>query len=148
MSSVEPPVDTSAEDVKGAAAETSLFRKGAGLLRILRSISDDLFTLVTLEARLAGLSIAMILGLGLAAGLLFLTAWLLLMAGLALWLVHVGLGWGGALLCIALINAMTGAGLVVLIIKLSRNLLFEATRRQVMAIVRDQEDAGAEKINS
>ncbi len=146
--SVDPSVDTPRDDVTNAADETSLFRKGVMLLRTARSIFDDLSTLVALETRLAVLSAAMIVGLGLAVGLLFVTAWLLLMAGLAWWLVQSGLGWGAALLCIALINALAGAGLVVPIIKLSRNLLFEATRRQITAIVREKEDASVEEINS
>ncbi len=148
MSSIDPSVDTPRDDVTNAADETSLFRKGMTLLRTIRSIFDDLSTLIALEARLAVLSAAMIVGLGLAVGLLFVTAWLLLMAGLAWWLVQWGLGWGAALLCIALINALTGAGLVVSIIKLSRNLLFEATRRQMTAIVRKKEDANVAESNS
>ncbi len=148
MSSVEPPADTPPDDVKNAAAEASLLRKGVALLRTWRAIFDGLAALAALEARLAGVSAAAILGLGLAAGLLFITAWLLLMAGFALWLVYLGLGWGLSLLCIALINVLTGGGLVVLIIKLSRNLLFQATRRQMTAIIREKEHANAEEINS
>ena len=148
MSSVEPPTDTPAEDVKDAPAEASLLRKGSALLRTWRAIFDGLAALAALEARLAGLSAAAILGLGLAVGLLFITAWLLLMAGFVLWLVSLGVGWGLALLCIALINVLAGAGLVVFIIKLSRNLLFQATRRQMTAIIREKEHASTEEINS
>ena len=148
MPSVDPPVaDTSPDDVKDAAAEASLLRKGSALLRTWRAIFDGLVALAVLEARLVGLSAAAILGLGLAAGVLFITAWLLLMAGFALWLVYLGAGWGLALLCIALINALTGGGLVVLIIKLSRNLLFQATRRQMTAIIREKQHAGTEEIH-
>lgn len=148
MSSVEPSGDAPAEDVKGAAVEASLLHKGAALLRAWHAIFEGLTALAALEARLAGLSAAAILGLGVAAGVLFAAAWLLLMAGLAVWLVDLGAGWGLALLCIALINALTGGGLVMLIIKLSRNLLFQATRRQMTAIIREKQHAGTEEIHS
>lgn len=148
MSSVEPPADTPADDAKGAATEASLLLQGAALLRTWRAIFDGLIALAALEARLAGLSAVAILGLAVAVGVLFVTAWLSLMAALAMWLVYLGAGWGAALLCIVIINALTGGGLVVFIIKLSRNLLFQATRRQMAGIMREKKHADTEEISS
>lgn len=126
------PSDPSAQpaEPKGAAEE-SLASAGAGLLRTFRSIASDILGLLALEARLAGLSIAAMLGLGVAAALLFIVAWLLLVAGIAFSLVDLGLGWGAALLITALLNVILGAILVRLIFVFSRNLLFKATRRQI-----------------
>ncbi len=104
---------------------------GVSLLRTFRSIVGDILGLLALEARLAGLSIAAMLGLGVAAALLFITAWLLFVAGIAFSLVDLGLGWGLALLITALLNIVLGVILVRLIFVFSRNLLFKATRRQM-----------------
>ncbi|MFZ5594794.1 MAG: hypothetical protein ACOY4D_11175 [Pseudomonadota bacterium] len=129
MSPSDPSAQPAAEP-KGAAEE-SLASAGAGLLRTFRSIASDILGLLALEARLAGLSIAAMLGLGVAAALLFIVAWLLLVAGIAFSLVDLGLGWGAALLITALLNVILGAILVRLIFVFSRNLLFRATRRQI-----------------
>ena len=131
MSSTAPPTPPSGEP-KGVAAEESLSGAGVSLLRTFRSIIGDILGLLALEARLAGLSIAAMLGLGVAAGLLFITAWLLFVAGIAYSLVDLGLGWGGALLITALLNIVLGVFLVRLIFLFSRNLLFKATRRQIV----------------
>lgn len=151
MSTPEPLLDTpTQDDPKGAAAEESPLRKGAALLHTFRSFMDDFLALAALEARLAGLSIAAMLGLGLAVGLLFVTAWLLLVAGGTLWLVDLGVGWGPALLVTALANVLMGIVLVVLIVNLSRNVLFKATRRQLAAGVRtnvEKNNAGFEKVD-
>lgn len=150
MSAPEPPLDTPTQDPKGAAAEESPLRKGAALLRTFRFFVDDFLALAALEARLAGLSIAAMLGLGLAVGLLFITAWLLLVAGGTLWLVGLGMGWGPALLVTALANVLMGIVLVVLIVNLSRNVLFKATRRQLAVSVRanvEKNNEGFEKVD-
>ncbi len=134
MSSVEPPADSSPVD----AAEPSLLHRATGLLHAIRAVFGGLCTLAAMEARLAGLSVIAILGLGVATGILFAATWLLLMAVLAMWLVQMGLGWGLALLCIVPINLLAGAGLIMFICGLSRNLLFSATRRQVSALAREK----------
>ncbi|MBI2778670.1 MAG: hypothetical protein HYX62_02615 [Gammaproteobacteria bacterium] len=137
MSSTAPPTPPS--DGSKGAAEESLASAGVSLLRTFRSIVGDILGLVALEARLAGLSIAAMLGLGVAAALLFITAWLLFVAGIAFSLVDLGLGWGLALLITALLNIALGVILIRLIFVFSRNLLFKATRRQIAPHAREGE---------
>ena len=122
-SETPPPDDTQQE---------SLAQAGSSLLRLWRDIASDFLALATLELRLAGLSFAFMVALGVGAALLLVTAWLLLMGAIACWIVIPGSGWGVTLLVMALCNAGGIALLVWLIRARSRDLLFARTRRQLM----------------
>lgn len=93
------------------------------------TLSDGL-RLLALEGRLAGLSLATMLGLALLAALLIASAWLALLAALLIGLNHWGLPWWVGLLLVAALNLLLGGLLIRRIIRLSRNLLFSASRRQ------------------
>lgn len=94
------------------------------------TLSDGL-RLLALEGRLAGLSLSAMLGLALLAALLIASAWLALLATLLIGLNHWGVPWWIGLLLAAVINLLLGGLLIQRIIRLSRNLLFTASRRQV-----------------
>lgn len=93
------------------------------------TLSDGL-RLLALEGRLAGLSLTTMLGLALLAALLIASAWLALLATLLIGLNHWGLPWWAGLLLAAALNLLLGGLLIRHIVRLSRNLLFTASRRQ------------------
>lgn len=102
------------------------------LIGTARNWLDSWVHLVALEAKIARIDLALILGFGLCASVLLITGWLALLGTLIAALVeHDILGWIGALLVVALLNLAGAAGLVFFAIKRSRQLLFTATRRQL-----------------
>ena len=107
----------------------------SSLIASVRVLGERFLTLVALEGRQAGLSLAWMLGLALAAAVLAITGWLALLAGVVLTLVQNGIvGWGWALSIAALLSFAGAGGLALLVIQRSRNLLFAATRRQLRQI--------------
>jgi len=107
----------------------------SALFASLRVLGEHFLTLATLEGRRAGLSLAWMLGLALAAAALALTGWLALLACVVLALVQNDIvGWGWALAIAALLSFAGAGGLVLLVIRRSRHLLFPATRRQLSRI--------------
>jgi hypothetical protein len=102
-----------------------------GVLAALGAVVRDGLTLAALEARRAGVGLAVMVALGVAAGLLLVTVWLLLAAAAVLGLDRVGVPASLALLAVAALN-LAGAGLLAfVVVRLSRRLLFSATRRQL-----------------
>ena len=102
------------------------------LIASVRALGECFLTLVALEGRQAGLSLAWMLGFALAAAVLAVTGWLALLAGVVLTLVQNDIvGWGWALSIAALLSFAGAGGLVYLVIRRSRYLLFTATRRQL-----------------
>jgi hypothetical protein len=63
--------------------------------------------------------------------LLVVTAWLGLMAGLALWIISHGYAPAGVVLGIALANLIGGAAIMLWCVKSGKDLLLPATRRQL-----------------
>lgn len=107
----------------------------SSLIASLRALGERVLTLVTLEGRQAGLSLAWMLGLALAAAVLAITGWLALLACIVLVLVQNDIiGWGWALASAALLSFALAGGLVFMIVRHSRHLLFPATRRQLSRI--------------
>ncbi len=107
----------------------------SALIASLRVLGERFLTLATLEGRQAGLSLAWMLGLALAAAVLALTGWLALLACVVLALVQNDIvGWGWALAIAALLSFAGAGGLLLLVIRRSRDLLFPATRRQLSRI--------------
>jgi hypothetical protein len=104
----------------------------SSLIASVRALGERFFALVTLEGRQAGLSLAWMLGLALAAAVLAITAWLALLACIVLALVQNDIvGWGWALSIAALLSFAGAGGFVFMVIQKSENLLFPATRRQL-----------------
>ena len=108
----------------------------SSLIASVRALGERFLTLVTLEGKQAGLSLAWMLGLALAAAVLAITGWLALLACIVLALVQNNIvGWGWALSISALLSFAGTGGLVFMMIQRSRNLLFPATRRQLRRIL-------------
>ncbi len=102
------------------------------LVRSLRSWGDRLLTLVLLEGKKAGISLAFMAGLGVAAGVLLVTGWLALVACTVVVLVqHEILGWPAALMIAALMSFASASGLALLAMRRSKDLLFPVSRRQL-----------------
>jgi uncharacterized membrane protein YqjE len=107
----------------------------SSLIASVRALGERFLTLVTLEGKQAGLSLAWMLGLALAAAVLAITGWLTMLACVVLALVQNDiLGWGWALSIAALLSFAGAGSLVFMVIQRSRHLLFPATRRQLRRI--------------
>ena len=91
----------------------------------------DFLELASLEARRAGLTLVWMIAGGLFAAVLMVSAWAGLMAALAIYFVSLGLLPVPALILVAAINLMAGAGMIYACVGMSCNLLFPATRRQL-----------------
>ena len=102
-----------------------------GTLASARAALSHFLDLVSLEARRAGLALAWMIALGLAAAVCAISAWIGIMAALAMWTVSLGLHPVGAVILLAGLNLALCAGLAFRCIGMSRDLLFPATRRQV-----------------
>ena len=99
-------------------------------------LGERFITLVTLEGKLAGLSLAWMLGLALAATVLAIAGWIAFIASMVLALVLNDIvGWGWALSIASLLSFAGAGGLLCMVIPRSRNLLFPATRRQLRQIL-------------
>ena len=107
----------------------------SSLIASVRTLGERFLTLVTLECKQAGLSLAWMLGLALAAAVLAITGWLAMLACVVLALVQNDIvGWGWALSIAALLSFAGAGGLMFMMIQRSRYLLFPATRRQLRRI--------------
>jgi uncharacterized membrane protein YqjE len=107
----------------------------SSLIASVRALGERFLTLVALEGKLAGVTLAWMVGLALAAAVLAITGWLALLAGVVLALVQNDIvGWGWALSIAALLSFAGAGGLVLMLIQRSRHLLFQATRRQLRRI--------------
>lgn len=122
---VEPGQPAPAEEAPGAPGHFGAFI--ASLKESIRDSAD----LLALEARQAGISAALMLGLAVAIALLSVTTWLLLIAALVAAIAATPLGFAGALAIAAIINIIAAVPLLVVIRASSRKLTFPATRRQL-----------------
>ena len=104
----------------------------SSLIASVRVLGERFLTLATLEGKQAGLTLAWMLGLALAAAVLAITGWLAMLACVVLALVQNDIvGWGWALSIAALLSFALAGGLVFMMIRRSRYLLFPATQRQL-----------------
>ena len=101
------------------------------LARELPGLVTDRLDLLGLELRRAGLALAQIAALVVAAAVLGVTAWLALWAGIAGALVRAGLPWAGALLVVLLLNLAACAALLLRVRGLLPRLALPATRRHL-----------------
>src|SRR5258705_1775287 len=96
-----------------------------------RQTAADLFALVSLEVHRAGVTFMWMLAWSTFGVLLVVTAWLGMMAGLALWLISTGLSAAPVVLGIAVVNLIGGAAIFYWCIRASSDLMLPATRRQL-----------------
>lgn len=113
------------------APPSGVFDELPKLLANARETLSAFLELVSLETRRAGLGLVWMLVGGLVATIFIITAWAGLMAALALYIVSLGMLPLAAVIVVAAVNLIAGAGMLYWCIVLSRNLLFSATRRQV-----------------
>ncbi len=116
---------------KGQSLELS--NSITSIMRHTLNLSARVLELAALEVRLAGFSLALIIGAGIGIVLLLVTTWLLLMSSIALAMITAGYSWGASLLILACINLLAMVPLLYAIKALSRNLFFKFTRKQVNA---------------
>ena len=112
--------------------------KGARLTDAINAVSSsvrqtaaDFFELLSLEMQRAGVTFMWMLAWSTFGVLLIVTAWLGLMAGLALWLISTGLSAAPVVIGIAVVNLVGGAAIFYWCIHASSALLLPATRRQL-----------------
>jgi uncharacterized membrane protein YqjE len=108
-----------------------LIEKLSGVVAGARGLASSLLDLVGLETRRAGLALILMLACGAAGAMLFAAAWIGLMAALALWSVSRGISWEAALAVVGFATALAVAALLWLCVRLSRDLAFSATRREL-----------------
>ena len=116
---------------KSSPPGTGVLGEVSNLLSSGRRIVSGFVDLVVLEGRRAGIALAWMAGLGLAAGLLAVTAWLGLMAVAALALMAADVSPLLAILIVVVLNLAAAGGAVFVCVKKSKDLLFTASRRQI-----------------
>lgn len=126
----EPHEDPSVGGLLGDAARSAVAEIRGGV------------ELVATEGRLAALSLAAMLAMALAAVVFIIATWLALAAALTVWLVSLGYSAVVVLLGVAAANLLLAWLAAIAIRALSRNLLFERTRRRLQT--RGDADAVAE----
>jgi hypothetical protein len=121
-------------DVPGAVTPpptVGVFHELSTGLAFARETLTNFLELAALEARHAGLALVWMIVGGLVAAIFIVTAWTGLMAALAMYVVSLGLLPIAAVIMVAAVNLIAGAGMLYRGIALSRHLLFAATRRQL-----------------
>ena len=108
-----------------------VFDELSKMLAFARETLTDFLELVSLEARGAGLALVWMIVGGLIAAILIVMAWAGLMAALVMYVVSLGMLPIAAVIVVAALNLMAGAGVLYWCFGLSRHLRFAATRRQL-----------------
>lgn len=103
----------------------------SNLLAFVRETLSNFLELLSLETRRAALGLVWMIVGGLVGAIFIVTAWAGLMAALALYMVSLGIPPLAAVIVVAVVNLIAGAGMLYWCIGLSRHLLFSATRRQL-----------------
>jgi Putative Actinobacterial Holin-X, holin superfamily III len=113
-------------------------RRPPSLPQLLGRLFDDLpgvvsdrVHLLTLEMRRATRALVKVLVLSMVAGLLAITAWLALWAGLAAAAIHFGVPWGWVAVCSVLLNAVLAGVAVSRALKIAPLLALPATIRRL-----------------
>jgi uncharacterized membrane protein YqjE len=121
-------IDTSQPE---APAPPSLALRAKTLIRDVRDLVCDHLELAALEARRAGGTFARMVCAAVVISILWVSAWLALLAGAIVWATSTGVPWAGALAIAAIVNVVVGALLAVWMRKQAGELLFAATLRQI-----------------
>ena len=101
------------------------------LLTEAHGLVADFAELAVLDARRAAIRLALLLAAGLGVAVLVVTAWMALIAALAVWLWGEGLGWPAALLIAAAINIGAAVALGLWMKGLTKEMPFTALLRQL-----------------
>ena len=109
----------------------SLALRARALIRDVRDLVCDHLELAALEARRAGEGFVRIVCAAVVITILWVSAWLALIAGAIVWATSAGVPWPGALAIAALVNVVAGAVLAGWMRKQVGELLFAATLRQI-----------------
>src|SRR5664279_4541664 len=128
---MEAESQTDASRVATPPPTVGVFDELSKVLAFARETLSNFLELVSLEARRAGLTLVWMFVGGLIAAIFIVTAWAGIMAALAMYIVSLGMLPVAAVLMVAAVNLIAGAGMLYGCIALSRNLLFVATRRQL-----------------
>jgi hypothetical protein len=146
----DPGREASDETYRPADQERDESGKGPALedfqqlLRTGSSLTQDFLELLAIESRLAGRSLALIVNLAVAMGLLLAGSWLLLSVAAALWLTAQGVAELPATLAIiALGNAIVVIGLWWAIHRLSGNLAFPGFVTEIRALLARSEEGSS-----
>jgi hypothetical protein len=130
------PVNASAQSDRARAdvrlATGGVLEELSNALASARGVLSNFLDLLSLEARRAGLALMWMVAWGLVAAICIVGAWLGSMAALAMWAVSLGFPPIAAVIAVAVINLVAGIALFCICNRMSRDLLFSATRRQVV----------------
>ncbi|MBA2654737.1 MAG: phage holin family protein [Gammaproteobacteria bacterium] len=91
----------------------------------------DIFKLFALEVQLAGRSLAIIIILAIVATLLLLSSWFSLLGALLTWIMTFHLSLIVGLLILSAINLIIAIAIGLYIVRISNNLHFKETRKQL-----------------
>jgi len=128
---VEADSQTDVPRVATPPPTVGVFDELSKVFAFARETLSEFLELVSLESRRAGLTLVWMLVGGLIAAIFIVTAWTGLMAALAMYVVSLGMLPVAAVIAVAAVNLVAGAGMLYWCIGLSRHLLFTATRRQL-----------------
>jgi hypothetical protein len=128
---VEADSQTDVPRVATPPPTAGVFDELSKVLAYARETLSQFLELVSLEGRRAGLTLVWMFIGGLVAAIFIVTAWTGLMAALAMYVVSLGMLPIAAVIVVAAVNLIAGAGMLYWCIGLSRHLLFAATRRQL-----------------
>jgi len=127
----DAPTEIDNDPVGARLPNPGIFEELSNTFNSARVSLSNLLELLSLEARRAGIAVMWMAAWGVIAGVCIVSAWLGLMAALALWSVSLGLPPIAAVIAVVVINLALAAVLLYMCIDRSRDLLFSATRRQV-----------------
>ncbi|RUO25326.1 hypothetical protein CWE09_00905 [Aliidiomarina minuta] len=134
--SVAPSTESEAEDTGDG-----LLANASALISEYRAVATSHFKLAALETKKAGESLVLIVALGVISGVLAVTSWLAMVAAATLALIELtALSPAGAIFLMAALNILIALGLLVVIFRQSRALLFSAIASN-LAPDKEQTDA-------
>ncbi len=128
------------DGIEAKRPDTSLFQDASAVWWDIAGAARETLDLAALEGRLAATSVVWMLVWGVVAIVLLLSVWTLLMFALAVSLTRMGMAVELAVCVVTAANGGLALIAWVLIQRLSRNLSFAASRRQ---IARQQEETNA-----
>jgi len=108
--------------------DTSISGLAVTAFATLREWVADSLEVAALESRLAGFALAAMSAIAIAATILLLTAWGLVIAAVVAALLQAGMQLWLALLAVAGVNAVVAAVLIALVPRIGKRLTFESTR--------------------
>lgn len=129
--SVQAPSQSDGVGAGTGPRKTGVLDELSSAFASARTTFSSFLDLMGFEARRAGLALMWMVGLGVIGAVCVVSAWLGLMAALAMWTVSLGFPVIAAVVAVAVINCVAGAMLISVCVGRSRDLLFSATRRQL-----------------